>query len=88
MPLFVTVVTRDPREIFYRSFRPYFVGGCIASDSRGTRAEVPLFALILLKPFLGLFPSLLGGFRIAGRIIHALRVLCLLFKLFDSMILH
>ena len=85
---FITVVTRDPREIFLWPFRPYFVGDCITPGSRGTRAGDFLFALLLSKLFLGLFPSLLGGLCIAGRAIRGLRGLGLWFRLFNSRILY
>ena len=59
MPLFVTVITCDPKKVFFGAFRSCFVRGCITLNSIGTRAEVFLFIFLFLKPFLDYFRAFL-----------------------------
>lgn len=59
MALFVTVIIYDPRKVFSKAFRPCFVGGYITRSSENTRARIPLFVFLLLKPFLDSFRAFL-----------------------------
>lgn len=67
-----------------RHLRPCFVGCCITSVSKSTRAGILLFVFLFLKPLFKLFLSLLGDLYIAKRITCGLGDLGLWFKLFDS----
>lgn len=67
--LFIIVVIRDPKEIFFRALRPFFMGCHIIPVSKNIRTRVFLFIFLLLKPFFRLLSSLLGGLYIARGII-------------------
>ncbi len=85
---FIAVIIRDLRGIFFKVFRPCVTRNCIIPGSIGNKAEVLLFGFLFLKAFFGLFPNLLGGFRITKGIICRLKVFGLWLRFFNSRVFY
>lgn len=82
--LFVSVVTRYYRKIFFKTLEPCFVEWFIIFISRSTRARDFWFAFLFSRPLFGLFLSLFRGLCSSEGIICGLRVLGFWLRLFNS----
>ena len=88
LSFFVTIITRVLKEIFFRAFRPCFIGDCIISGSRATRARVFIFTFLFLKLFLNSFRAFLKVSILPKELFAGLEVLGLWLWLFNSMVFY
>ena len=75
MTFFIIVVIYNLGKVFFRTFKPCFIKGYIASNSKNIRVKVFTLVFLFLKLLFGLFLSLLKGFYIARGIIYGFRLL-------------
>lgn len=66
--LFIIVIIRDLRKVFFRTFRPYFVKNYIDSSSKSTKVGVFLLIFFFLKPLYKLLSNLFRSFCAARKV--------------------